>query len=432
MCFNPAEKGQAECLPPPVVAVNYLLTLCHGSGIPVGMKQRIMVAGHLCLDITPRFAAGGRYRMADVFCPGKLTEVENAVIRPGGAVANTGLVLSRLGQEVVLAARIGNDMFGEAIRRCVGGAMAAGLRTVDGENTSYTIVLAPPGIDRFFLHYASTNDTFGPEDIDYELVRECGLFHFGYPPLMKRMHQNAGAALVEIFRRVKELGVTTSLDTSMPDASGDAGGADWNVILRKVAPHTDVFAPSIEELAFMLDRPLFEKRKAAAAQGDPVTAYESGDCEALSDKLINMGIGIVLVKCGIRGLYLRTAPAESVRRIPAAASAGADGWVGRQIWAPAFEAETFGSALGAGDATVAGFLCCLTRGFSPEKALRIANMVGCRSVQTVDASSGIGSLEQVVALLDGGIAAKPLELDLESWSYAEQLKVYLGPKDRGG
>jgi sugar/nucleoside kinase (ribokinase family) len=368
--------------------------------------------------------------MADVFCPGKLTEVENAVIRPGGAVANTGLVLSRLGQQVVLAARIGNDMFGEAIRRCVGGAMAAGLRTVDSENTSYTIVLAPPGVDRFFLHYASTNDTFGPEDIDYELVSECGIFHFGYPPLMKRMHENGGAALVEIFRRAKELGVTASLDTSMPDASGDAGRADWNAILRKVAPYTDIFAPSIEELAFMLDRPLFEKRKAGAAEDDPVTAYESGDCEDLSERLIEMGVGIVLIKCGIRGLYLRTAPAESVRRIPAAAAAGADGWAGRQVWAPAFEAETFGSALGAGDATVAGFLCALARGFPPEKALRTANMVGCRSVQTVDASSGIGSLDEIIGLLEGKTAARPLELDSGSWSYSKDLKVYLGPHDR--
>ena len=44
------------------------------------------------------------------------------------------------------------------------------------------------------------------------------------------------------------------LTRSMPSAS-----LDWRSILHTVLPHTDVFAPSLAELVFMLDRPRFER-----------------------------------------------------------------------------------------------------------------------------------------------------------------------------
>ena len=55
-----------------------------------------MVAGHLCLDITPRFphpseGRGEKLSISDVFSPGKLTNVEEAVLSTGGPVSNVGL-----------------------------------------------------------------------------------------------------------------------------------------------------------------------------------------------------------------------------------------------------------------------------------------------------------------------------------------------------
>ena len=68
----------------------------------------------------------------------------------GGAVSNTGLGLKRLGADVVLMAKIGDDYFGNALKDMIS---AHGCETcisqVPGENTSYTIVLAPKGLDRF-------------------------------------------------------------------------------------------------------------------------------------------------------------------------------------------------------------------------------------------------------------------------------------------
>ena len=46
----------------------------------------------------------------------------------------------------------------------------AALTVVPGEGTSYSIVLAPPGIDRVFLHHPGANDTFCADDVNYALV----------------------------------------------------------------------------------------------------------------------------------------------------------------------------------------------------------------------------------------------------------------------
>jgi sugar/nucleoside kinase (ribokinase family) len=292
-------------------------------------------------------------------------------------------------------------------------------------------VLAPPGIDRFVLHNPATNDTFGADDIDYELAEQCVLFHFGYPPLMKRMYENNGAELVKIYKRVKDLGVTTSLDMAVPDPASSSGQANWQVILEKTLPYVDIFVPSLEEIAFMLDRDLFEKRKAQAKREDPVLVYEPKDCTDISNKLLSMGVRIAAVKCGIRGLYLRTGKAGRVGDMGNASPKDKDVWADREMWAGSFKSEQFGSTLGAGDATIAGFLCGFLRGFSPEDTLQIANTVGWQNVQEIDTLSGIRNWQSTLEMLeDKNRPRNPVGLDSEDWSYCESEQVYYGPKDK--
>jgi sugar/nucleoside kinase (ribokinase family) len=390
-----------------------------------------MVAGHFCLDITPKFPVGEKLKISDIFSPGKLTNVEEAVLSAGGPVPNTGLAMAKLDVDVVLNGKVGEDAFGNIIRQLVGEKRAAAFKTVRDQNTSYTIVLAPPGIDRFVLHNPATNDTFGADDIDYELAKQCVLFHFGYPPLMKRMYENNGAELVKIYKQVKDLGVTTSLDMAVPDPASSSGQANWQVILEKTLPYVDIFVPSLEEIAFMLDRDLFEKRKAQAKREDPVLVYEPKDCTDISNKLLSMGVKIAAVKCGIRGLYLRTGPAEQIDAMDSASPDKTSNWADREMWAGSFKSEQFGSTLGAGDATIAGFLCGFLRGFSPEDTLQIANTVGWQNVQEIDTLSGIRNWQSTLEMLeDKNRPRNPVGLDSDEWRYCESEQVYYGPKDK--
>ena len=393
--------------------------------------KKVMVAGHLCLDITPKFATGDKASISEMFAPGRLTTVGEAVLSTGGPVSNVGLALAKLDVDVVLNGKVGEDTFGDVIRRLVGEGRAAALKNVTDQSTSYTIVLAPPGIDRFVLHNPAANDTFGADDIDYARAGECTLFHFGYPPLMKRMFENDGDELVEIYRRVKELGVTTSLDMAMPDPASASGQARWRPILERVAPYVDIFVPSIEEITFMVDKDLFEKRKAQAGDNDPVLVYEADDCTAIADTMLALGMRIVVIKCGIRGLYLRTASAGAIRGIGRACPDDAEAWADREMWAGSLNAEPFASALGAGDATIAGFICGLLGGFSPENTLRLANIVGWQNVHAIDALSGIRDWRSTLELLDDKtMPCNPVRLESDTWSFSESQQLYYGPHDK--
>ncbi len=64
----------------------------------------IMVAGHLCLDIIPRFADTGATKIQEVMRPGKLVNVDKAIVSTGGPVSNTGINMKTLGGNVCFCA----------------------------------------------------------------------------------------------------------------------------------------------------------------------------------------------------------------------------------------------------------------------------------------------------------------------------------------
>ena len=111
-------------------------------------NQTIAVAGHLCIDMTPRFLqTKTAEKPSQLFIPGKLINVGNASFSTGGAVANTGLALKKLGTPVILIGKIGQDAFGSIIRQTFEQYQAdEHLILSETESSSYTIVLALPGV----------------------------------------------------------------------------------------------------------------------------------------------------------------------------------------------------------------------------------------------------------------------------------------------
>ena len=154
--------------------------------------------------------------------PGHLIDVGPVALSTGGPVSNTGLALHKLGIPTQLMGKIGDDLFGQAVSQLVSAydpRLVGGMVVDPQANTSYTVVINPPGVDRIFLHCHGANDTFSADDVRYDLLDEVALFHFGYPPLMKRMYADGGVQLSTIYRRAKATGVTTSLDMALPDSS---------------------------------------------------------------------------------------------------------------------------------------------------------------------------------------------------------------------
>jgi sugar/nucleoside kinase (ribokinase family) len=388
-----------------------------------------VVAGHLCLDIIPQLAGSARDQFEKVFRPGRLLDVGPAIFSTGGAVSNTGLALHRLGIPTRLMGKVGDDLLGQAVRQIVeahGSHLTEGM-IVDGMvTTSYTIIINPPGLDRIFLHCPGANDTFSAADVRYDVVAETALFHFGYPPLMKRMFEDDGAQLVQIFRRVKELGVTTSLDMAIPDPTAAAGRAPWVAILRAVMPYVDLFLPSIEESLYMLHRQTYEDLTQTAGRAGFLSLVTPSLLSDLSGELLAMGGKIVGFKLGERGLYLRTAARPAIATLGTARPSDPASWASRELWAPCFRVNVVGTT-GSGDATIAGFLGGLLRDMAPEQALTAAVAVGACNVEAADAVSGVRSWEETWRRVEGGWERHELALDAPGWRFDNRHQMWVGP-----
>jgi sugar/nucleoside kinase (ribokinase family) len=350
-----------------------------------------IIAGHLCLDIIPDLSAHAAGQFDSAFQPGRLVHVGAATTSTGGAVSNTGLALHRLGIETRLLARVGADPFGQIVRQIIASHaphLASGITVSLETSTSYSIVISPTGSDRRFLHHPGANDDFCANDVRDEDIHDARLFHLGYPPLMARMFADNGAQLTEIFRRVKSLGLTTSLDMALPDPDSAAGHANWKTILQNTLPHVDVFLPSLDEILFMLGR-------------NADTPLSTKLLAEVSDELLAMGAKIIVIKLGDRGLYLRVAPADVLQNMGRARPSYLSTWAKYESWSPCFQVNMIGTT-GSGDATIAGFLSALLRDMSPEKALNAALAVGACSVEAADALRGIRPWDETLRRINTG------------------------------
>jgi sugar/nucleoside kinase (ribokinase family) len=315
---------------------------------------------------------------------------------------------------------VGADPFGQEIRRIVGShgeGLTGGLVTSDQAASSYTVIINPPGIDRIFLHHPGTNDTLGASDIDYDVVAKARLFHFGYPPLMRRFYEKDGAELATMFRRIKEMGVTTSLDMAIPDASSPAGRVDWAALLRQVLPYVDIFLPSIEESLFMLRRDAYFDLM-AAGEGGVLDLVSADMLTGLSGELLGLGAKIAGFKLGHRGFYVRTGPAGVLATMGAAKPASPEAWACKEIWAPVFVVDVVGTT-GAGDATIAGFLTALLRGLSVEDAATAAVAVGACNVEAADALGGVRPWDETWRRVRAGWPRRRLAPEPPGWRYDE-------------
>ena len=356
-------------------AVQEALEKYIGAEVVTIMSKTIdcIVAGHTCMDLIPTFLEGGT-SIEEILQPGKLIQVGDLEQVLGGVVPNTAGALSRLGLSVCPMGKTGNDLLGKSIleKMKAEGLPTKGMITDDACTTSYTIVLNIPGIDRIPLHSPGANDTFDKNDLDYEIIRQARHFHFGYPPLMRSLFIDGGTQLAEIFERVQQLGVRTSLDMARPDPQTEAGKADWQSLLKKVLPFVNLFTPSIDELLYMMDRSAFND---FVGSDEPLGGLTEHDLQSLGSKLLTMGTKEVLIKLGEFGAYY-ISEKES-------------------FYTPCFQVELKG-AIGSGDCTIAGFLAARLKGLPIKEALTIAVATGACNVEAMDSLSGnsVGSLAE--------------------------------------
>lgn len=362
------------------------------------MSKKVIVAGHICLDITPVFPEGRKQNVSDILQPGKLIEMGEAEIHTGGAVANTGLAMRILGADAALMGKVGTDALGDMVCSILQkyDAQDGVIRSAQ-ESTSYSVVLAIPGIDRIFLHHPGANHTFCAADIPQNALEEAALIHFGYPPLMRTMYADDGAELVKLFKNAKAAGCATSLDLAAVDPQSEAGTADWNLILKNVMPYVDFFVPSAEELCYMLDPGRLEQWQQRANGQDLTEVIDiEQDIVPLAETCMSYGAKVLVIKCGAAGMYYRTTDDSAMfGQIGARLELDPAQWCGMYGFERSYVPERVLSGTGAGDTSIAAFLTAMLEGGPLEDCMHLAAATGASCVAAYDALSGLQPLDEL-------------------------------------
>jgi len=236
--------------------------------------------------------------------------------------------LSSLGNKVGFSSCIGSDPFGEICIQRLGasGVDMSRVRRMPGKTTGLTVVL-PQRQQRYILTYPGTMYDLSEKDLELRYVFDAKHLHVSSYFLQKAIRPK----LIDIFRKAKETGLTTSLDTN--DDPEDRWPADVQLLLKYV----DILLPN-------------EREACKLAQVDDVTRA----ADILSQK-----VPMLVIKRGAQGAVAR---------------------VGKEKYSAYPPMVDATDVVGAGDSFDAGFVHQFIRGAKIEECLKFANVAGALSV----------------------------------------------------
>jgi sugar/nucleoside kinase (ribokinase family) len=281
----------------------------------------ITIAGELNLDLI-------LYGLPDELPPERELLADRMMLTLGGSSSILAHNLAALGSRVGFQSRIGDDDLGQAALLALqqSGVDVSRVRRVPGAvKTGLTVILQREAW-RNMVTYSGTIGELVWGDLDFDYLADSRHFHFSSFYLQSALRPR----VPELFRKMKEAGLTTSLDTNDDPDDGWGGG------LHDALRYVDVFLPNEREA-----------QKAAGVD----------DLETAVTKLAAL-VPLVVVKLGREG---------------ALAQRGTN-----RFTSPALRVEAV-DAVGAGDSFDAGFLHQYVRGADLPDCLSAGNLAGAFS-----------------------------------------------------
>jgi sugar/nucleoside kinase (ribokinase family) len=312
-------------------------------------------------------------------------------------VPNTGLAMKKFNKKIFFNGLIGDDFIGKIAKEWFDKYnISEELTITNVAGTAFSIVIAPPGIDRIFLESPGCNQIFDATHINFDAVSKCRLFHFGYPPLLKQFFLNGGNQLVQLFSKVQQMGVVTSLDFSLPDPETESGRVNWPEIMKNVLPVTDIFVPSVEEAMEILFPAKYSQIQLSVENNDIIDHFSIDLIRILGKYIIDSGVKIVLIKMAHRGAYLLTGDISSLNE-KLDFNLSVKDWNYRELFCIAYHADNVKvkNATGAGDTAVAAFLTAILDGEGPESALKYAAMAGRNKLYCTNLYDDLSNWEEM-------------------------------------
>jgi ribokinase len=274
--------------------------------------------------------------------PGQTVLGHSFDMGPGGKGSNQAIGAKRLGADVTLVAKVGNDVFGDSARELFEreGLFGPGILRAD-THTGVGLILVDDEGDNMIAVAPGANALLSPDDLD----RVPGLFQ-GVSHLLCQL-ECSPELFMAAAKRASEAGASTILNPApavpLPD---------------EAYPLIDILTPNQTELAVLTDL-------------DPEGADRS---EEAARSLIEQGVGEVIVTLGERGV-LRVS-ANGTDRRPARNAPARD-------------------TTGAGDAFNAGLAAGLAAGKPMEEALDLGIRAGAFCVTRLGVIDGLPTREQL-------------------------------------
>ena len=270
-------------------------------------------------------------------------------LHTGGCAVNTGIALAKLGIDVSIIGKVGQDGFGDFLVKEIekhGGDTAGVVRDADA-STSFTFIMIASDGERRFLHTMGANATFCIDDVNLDIVKQAKILHVAGSYLMSTFD---GEQTAEVLKQTKAAGVITSLDTAFNDRT-----KDWLGTIGPSLPYLDYFLPSIEEA---------EQISGLSQPADMARFFRDKGCK------------VSAIKCGRAGCYVLSDDVE--------------------VSHPIYRVDTIDSS-GAGDSWVAGFLAGVIKSWPLDKAALFGNAAAAHCVQAIGCTAGVKSLEEILA-----------------------------------
>ncbi|WP_047865535.1 carbohydrate kinase family protein [Rubrobacter aplysinae] len=274
--------------------------------------------------------------VADVYREESSSEVEMPfTARPGGAPANVAVAAARLGAEAAFIGSLGDDLFGDFVRRALSAAgvdTSAVLRRPPPTRTTLAFVEVEDDGEREFTFYRSTpaaDELLSPDDIGRDAVSGASFVNFGSIPLIKDPVRQAAH---ELARAAGEAGVPLAFDVNLREHLWESLESAREAV-DPILDLSGVVKLSDDELPLVLG---------------------VEDVEEAARILLDRGVSLVLVSLGSDGAFYATREYSGSL--------------------PGFEVEQAVDATGAGDAFLAATLTHLSESgeWLAEDAVRAA------------------------------------------------------------
>ena len=150
--------------------------------------------------------------------------------------------VAALGGTVSFTTMIGADDFGRiALERLAEAGVDVSHTTRHNTVSTGVTMLLPHGDRRHILTFPGTIAELRIADLDFDFLAQSRHFHLSSLYLQRGLH----AGLPELLQRLKQAGLTISLDTN------DDPDDRWGAPLAQVLPFVDIFMPNEDELCRM-------------------------------------------------------------------------------------------------------------------------------------------------------------------------------------